>query len=376
MERRLILLLSLAILLVFTIVVPIQASEGGVPILNQQATAVPTTTGNTSTVQIFFVACNDRGILNFSGTMQTGYDLFYVVSTGTVALTSLRQVNVNGAYQVSDTPTYANGQTLAAGAGATVQVSIARESDSSSVLFQTTVNDLNDGCNSAQFAPATSVDTSSPGAFPITGGTAVPFTVLADGVGSGILSPFGGYLNPTYVQQPQVAIGPRDAANPITRNSDAGLIFAECNSYYPAAAPGLLYDSDNVVVFWSWFTRTEEQMQEHLEHAQYSVTLNNAIFPIVEQTVPQVINNRVWVFWIARVGNLLPGFYGVAYRLTWDAPVNDGFDDYGPGTDFEEFATQCDFRIQQNPFGITAAHDRSFTPWTTVNGNLPPPVTR
>jgi len=55
--------------------------------------------------------------------------------------------------------------------------------------------------------------------------------------------------------------------------------------------------------------------------------------------------------------------------------VNDGYDDYGPGTDFEELAAQCDFRIQGNPFGLIPSVDRSFTPWLTPNGNLPP-VTR
>jgi hypothetical protein len=265
---------------------------------------------------------------------------------------------------------------LAAGGSASVQVSIARETNSSSTIFQTTVSDVNDGCNSPQFPPGTSIDTGAAGAFPNpeVGSTAVPFTTLPSGVGSGILSPFGGYLNATYVQQGQVVIGPRDVATPL-RTSNPGLIFAECNDAWPAADPGLLYDSDNIIVFWSWFTRTAEQMQAHIDHAQYSVTLNNAIFPSVERTEPQVINNRYWVFYIARVGNLLPGYYGVAYRLTWDEPVFDGFDNFGPGTANELEASQCDFRIRTNPTGIPASHNRSFTPWVTPNG-YQPPVTR
>ncbi|NWF68990.1 MAG: hypothetical protein HXY40_07885 [Chloroflexi bacterium] len=358
------------------------------PMLAQQATSTPSALGvptarpNTSTtggsnVQIFFVACADRAIVNLNGTMGTGYDVYYQVFTGTTALTNQRRVQVSGAYQVSDTATYLTGQSLAAGASASVRVAIGRETNAASTIYETTVNDINDGCNNPQFAPATSLDTGAAGAFPNPnpGAPALPtFEPLPSGVGSGILSPFGGFLNPTYVQQGQVVIGPREAAPP-QRTANPGLIFAECNRYWPAADPGLLYDSDNIIIFWSWFTRTQEQMQQHVDNAQYAVTLNGATFPFVEQTPVQLIDGNYWTFYIVRVGNLLPGYYGVAYRLTWAAPVFDGYNDYGPGTGREIESANCDFRILGNVQGTNPSHNRSYVPWLTPNG-FPPPITR
>jgi hypothetical protein len=367
MRRTLIALLTLTALLALAIAAPLgQASDF---VIAQQATAVPTTAG--STVQIFFIACETTAVLNFSGQMNTGYDVYYqVFNASAAALTNLRRVQVSGAYQVSDTATYTPGLTLPAGQGASVRVSIARETDSSSSVFDTTVNDVQDGCNSPQFAPGTSLDTGSVGAAPQPGSPGQEFQEIPSGIGSGILSPFGGYYNASYVQQPLVTIGPRRTDLP-TRTSNPGLIFAECNDYWPAADPGLLYDTDQIVIFWSWFTATLEQMQQHLAAAQYSVTLNDAIFINVEVTEPQIINGDYWVFWIARVGNLVPGYYGVAYELTWSEPHFDGYDDYGPGTGNEILDARCDFQIFGNTTGATPAHNRSYAPWTTPNGDQP-----
>jgi hypothetical protein len=51
--------------------------------------------------------------------------------------------------------------------------------------------------------------------------------------------------------EPLVKIGARSAQ----RSQTAGLIFAECDRY-PLTDPGVLYDTDDLVVFWSWFAKT------------------------------------------------------------------------------------------------------------------------
>jgi hypothetical protein len=172
-----------------------------------------------------------------------------------------------------------------------------------------------------------------------------------------------------------VVIGGRASDIP-GRNADAGLIFAECNDFLPAADPGILYDTDQITVFWSWFTRTPEQMQDHLASAQYSVVLNGVIFFDVQRTEPQVINGNYWVFYIARVNNLSAGYYGIEYKVTWADDHFDGYDDYGPGTSNAELTSNCSFRVRQNPQGIALAGNPMYPAWQTPTLGQPAPIRR
>ena len=88
--------------------------------------------------------------------------------------------------------------------------------------------------------------------------TSAPTTATVD-VGPPIVSPFGGFLNPDLeiTPEPIVVIGARP--HPAYRSPTPGLVFAECTEALPRAMPGVIYDTDNVVIFWSWFARTEEQ---------------------------------------------------------------------------------------------------------------------
>jgi hypothetical protein len=298
-----------------------------------------------SNVQIFFIACDTKGVLNFSGNMDKGFDVFYQIFSaaggGGTAITGLRQVQVDGAYAVSDQMSYNAGSTLATGAIGSVKVFIARESGVSSSNTPFIVDDLQDGCNNPQNTLVSSVDAGA-------GGTTTTTTTTG---GSNILSPFGGVINPgvNVAPQPLVVIGPRTLVNPL-RSATPGILFAECDQNLPGAAPGLLYDNDNIVIFWSWFAKTEQQVQDHLAQAQYDVTLNTA--PLQNVSVSPITrpNNRnFWVFYTSNIGHLKPGQYGVAMRLKWKQAITDGFDDFGPGTDTEETFSTCTFQIDHNP---------------------------
>ena len=176
-----------------------------------------TTTEPTSSVNFFFVACEDRAVLDLDGTMGPGDDLYVQVfrdlgATGT-PLTELRRISVNGAYQVSPDLTFTTGQVLALGQFASVRISIGRESDSSNTSFTTTVEDVQDGCVTPAFS---TVPTSSAGGGtiidPVTGEviSAEPGAVVGS---SGIYKPGGGFLNEVRAEQVQqegvVLIGAR-----------------------------------------------------------------------------------------------------------------------------------------------------------------------
>jgi hypothetical protein len=303
-----------------------------------------TDAGSSSTVTIFFVACDNQAVVNLNGTMEAGLDLYYQVfssaqGTGT-ALTNIRQVQVDGTYAFSESIAFTGG-TIPAGSTGSVVVYMGVEGNTNSVLSDRfLVDDIQDGCNSPQNALATSIDTGA-------GGTgAVSSTTRAAGQ---IRSPFGGFINPSVAIIPQdiVVIGARQDIDS-GRSQTPGIIFAECDKY-AAAAPGVLYDNDNIVIFWSWFARTQAQAQDHIAKAQYNVKLNTA--PLVEVGVGAVEQRGVnyWVFYTANIGHLKPGQYGVEYNVSWSEAHFDGYSDYGPDTDRPSESSTCTFTIEPNP---------------------------
>ncbi|MCB9452172.1 MAG: hypothetical protein H6672_12085 [Anaerolineaceae bacterium] len=293
-----------------------------------------------SSVEYFFVACENQAVMNLSGEMGAGYDVYYQVfsaSSGTGnALTGLRQVAVDGTFAFSESVPYNNGATVPFGGFASARIIIASASDSTRTIYETTVDDIQDGCSSPLNTVGTSVDAGSENA-------------NQTDVGPGIQSPFGGIINPNIsaTPEPLVVIGARQIVEP-GRSQTPGMIFAQCNDY-PRANPGVLYDNDNIIVFWSWFAKTQAEVEDHLAHAQYSVTLNTAPFTNVVASPIELRNGDYWVFFSAAIGHLSPGKYGVEYKLTWDAAITDGYGDYGPDTENPAENGDCTFFILPNP---------------------------
>lgn len=309
-----------------------------------------------STVQIFFVACENQAVINLTGNMDAGFDIFYQVFSGAGGtgspLTSLRQVQVDGAYAFSETIAYNNGATVPAGGVASVRVVIARSTNSAATTYETTVDDIQDGCSSPQHLAGSSVDTGS-GAAPAA-------------TGPGILSPFGGIINPpapAATPQPLVVIGPRDPAE-AGRSLTPGLIFAECNQFIDRADPGILYDTDNIVIFWSWYARTEELVWQHITNASYGVILNGRELTDVLVSPVQQRDRNYWVFYFTDLGKLEPGKYWIDFNLTWNQTVDDGYELFGPGSDTPDMRGNCGFQVWHNPGKIRmdAEYNRQHPP--------------
>lgn len=317
-------------------------------------TDTTTTTEFNSNVAIFYVACENQGVVNLSGTMETGFDVFYQLYSGPggsgTALTNLRQASVDGTYTFSESIPYTGG-TIPTGGSGSIKVYIANESTPNTPGGDTfTVDDLQDGCNTPQNAASTSTDAGA-------GSTASTATTS----GGSIRSPFGGFINGSVAitPEPPVLIGARQFVNP-QRSSTPGVLFAECDNFLPAAAPGIIYDNDNIVIFWSWFAKTAAQVQDHIAKAQYDVKLNTAPLVEVGTSDIQKLGSNYWVFYTANIGNLAPGQYGVAFKLTWSEVHFDGYDDYGPDTANPSQSGTCTFTIQQNPDGAPAVYSNMY----------------
>ena len=138
---------------------------------------------------------------------------------------------------------------------------------------------------------------------------------------------------------------------PIGRSNKPGEIFAECDQYRQRSDPGILYDNDYITIFWSWYAKTPELVQDHIDHAIYDVTFQTA--PLVNVYVHPIekLGSNYWVFYTAGIGNLSPGKYGVEFKLKWDAQINDGYEKFGPGTLNDRVNSSCTFEIKRNPFG-------------------------
>lgn len=296
-----------------------------------------------SSVQIFFVACADQAVVNLSGTIDPGEDVYYQVFSSAggagTAITAMRRAQLDGTVAFSERLPYNSGATVAEGSIGSIRVIVAQEDDIDASTIDTTVNDVQDGCADPQNTIGTSTDASAPAT-----------TTTTVDLGPAVVSPFGGFLNPdlSVETQPIVVIGARQQRG--YRSPTPGLIFAECTEA-PRAEPGLIYDTDNIVIFWSWYASTEAQVQDHLAQANYEVTLNHQpFFDVVVSPIAKRGPN-FFVFYTVQVGNLTPGTYGVEYRVTWDAVINDGFADYGPGTANTSDRGTCQFTITSNPAG-------------------------
>lgn len=318
--------------------------------LTAQAVGAQTDTTATSNVTIFFVACETSAVLNFSGTMDPGYDIYYQVFSGSAAsgtaLTAQRRVEVSGQYAVSDAPAYNSGSTVPAGSTASVRVVIAREGNPASTTYTTTVDDVQDGCANPQNTLITSVEAAAAASAP---------------TGSGIRSPFGGFINNNLNAPPDpiVVIGARQ---PVFYRSDTpGIIFAECDQYRSRAEPGKLYDNDNIVIFWSWYARTAAQVQDHIDKALYDVQFQRGPLQYINISPIQQIGTNYWVFYWQTIGNLAPGTYGVSFNLSWREQTFDGYDTYGPGGDFDAINSTCTFTIERNPTNAPVSYNLMYT---------------
>jgi len=340
-----------------------------------QTTTTATESAPTSNINWLFSACDNRGVVDLTGTMQANYDIYIQMyrETGArgVALSDLIRVPVNGTFQVSQVLNYPSGQVLGIGQFASLKISIARESDPTSSLYSTIQDDVYDTCITPAYG---TVATTVAGTGTTGTGTAINPTTgqtVTANVGevisrSNVLKPGGGYLNRVFAQPREgvVQIGARPSLNvrEIGRVGDVGLIFAECDQF-AGANPGRLFDTDNLTVFWSWFAKTAAQVRDHQAQVQYVVQIEmlgapGQFFQSVQVSpIARLEDGNYWTFYTVNMGSgWKPGLYRINYRATWLQAITDGYDDFGPATENEVVTGFCVFNIEANPYGTAVTH--------------------
>ncbi|PJF36492.1 MAG: hypothetical protein CUN49_05190 [Candidatus Thermofonsia Clade 1 bacterium] len=136
-------------------------------------------------------------------------------------------------------------------------------------------------------------------------------------------------------------------------------ILAYCDlSQFRSEANKVFRPNQNLSIYWTWFARTAEQIQDHLDAATYEVQLERKdgdLWQLVRKlddydnyrtALTRAPNGRPEVRWFVPIGTLEAGEYRVSYRLTWSRRIEDGDKSFGPGGDEEINTGTCVFRVR------------------------------
>jgi hypothetical protein len=128
--------------------------------------------------------------------------------------------------------------------------------------------------------------------------------------------------------------------------SDVNVV-AACDSVGAAPIPGSIVGGQRLSLVWSWYAQTQDQVRAYLDAAIFQVELDGQsprVWLFFTQTKVDAVNDdlpTVYVF--APVGVLPSGSHQAGVEVTWTRPISDGFDEYGPGTNFTSDGGSCRF---------------------------------
>jgi hypothetical protein len=191
-----------------------------------------------------------------------------------------------------------------------------------------------------QAAPTTA------GGTPAINTTSVFQTATALAINAGTISPtiISGQTPVTpFVATPAPTAAPGTAAVQVGVN-----VLAYCdNPAFGSPPPRDLAAGSTLDVFWSWFARTREQVQQHISNAQYDVQVNGKRLENLQPgTIRQRDDGNYEVFWFVRSDPLPAGQTRITYKLTWAQSITDGYAFFGPGTNTETETGTCTFTVR------------------------------
>lgn len=128
-------------------------------------------------------------------------------------------------------------------------------------------------------------------------------------------------------------------------------VFALCDN--PALGgdppPTDLAAGSTIVVWWSWFARTEEQIQQHLENSTYEVRVDGDLLTrltVYRSGITKPGNDYVVSWNVPYEKPLTAGTHTITYRVTWTQAITDGYRNYGPNTNNPVEEGSCTFTVQ------------------------------
>lgn len=139
--------------------------------------------------------------------------------------------------------------------------------------------------------------------------------------------------------------------SPLTEQGSAPqTIVAYCDQIDDGA--GLVMGTDTPVsAVWSWYAAAREQVLAHIDSVRYSVRLNERPLTdgwlFLSDIVPDAANdNDPTVYYFAPAGRLAAAAYTLTYEVTWERPIFDGYEDFGPETANPTATGTCTFSVR------------------------------
>lgn len=153
-------------------------------------------------------------------------------------------------------------------------------------------------------------------------------------------------LDPSITLEPFITV---TSGSAITPGPDLSEVNVRANCRQTNQTPDAIRANQTVSIWWNWFVLRPELMEDHLAHAKYEILLDGRLLPNYDQYRMELRREegKWFVYWYYPVGPLAPGRHEVTYRVTWDQAVNDGVDNFGPGTKTEFEEGNCVFTVSQ-----------------------------
>ena len=130
----------------------------------------------------------------------------------------------------------------------------------------------------------------------------------------------------------QQASAPQPAA---TQGEEISFNVAQCPD------PLVISDQDTLNIQASWTAATSEQVIDHERMVIYDMDMDGQIFSFSEQSEIYASEDGYRMDFSTRYGPLEPGTHTLSLHEHWKEAIWDGWDEYGPGTELEEYFFSC-----------------------------------
>lgn len=107
---------------------------------------------------------------------------------------------------------------------------------------------------------------------------------------------------------------------------------------------------DRVVVTWSWFAKTQQQVEDHLRAASYDVRVDGQSiinWQDYESKIVKGDDGYYYVYWFVPLWHPAPGTHKIDFQVSWAEKISDGFDTYGPDTNNPDAVSTCSFSVSE-----------------------------
>lgn len=137
---------------------------------------------------------------------------------------------------------------------------------------------------------------------------------------------------------------------PGTVSSQTGVdVLAYCDdTSFGSPPPRDLAAGSTIDVFWVWFARTRQQVEDHIAAAQYDVLLDGV--PLdwrnYRGSIREQDDGTFAVSWFVPTQPLTAGEHRIDYRVSWSRAISDGFAQFGPNTSTPVETGSCTFTVR------------------------------